>query len=76
MRSKLKILIFCAKVLTDRSSLLTQIFSSDCRDALGQMLEAQVLSHQYCINTTLVSDPHSFCADLDPVLFRTERGFQ
>jgi hypothetical protein len=30
------------QVLTDRSPLLTQIFSTDCRDALGQMLEAQV----------------------------------
>ncbi len=33
----------CTQVLTDRSPLLTQIFSTDCRDALGQMLEAQVL---------------------------------
>lgn len=32
----------CLKVLTDRSPLLTQIFSADCRDALGQMLEAQL----------------------------------
>jgi len=32
----------CLKVLTDRSSLLVQVFSGDCRDALGQMLEAQI----------------------------------
>jgi len=32
----------CLKVLTDKSGLLSGIFSSDCREALGAMLEAQV----------------------------------
>jgi len=32
----------CLKVLSDRSSLLVQVFTTDCRDALGQMLEAQL----------------------------------
>jgi len=32
----------CLKVLSDRSSLLVQVFTTDCRDALGQMLEAQI----------------------------------
>merc|ERR1712001_41273 len=32
----------CLKVLCDRSSLLRQIFTGDCREALGSMLEAQV----------------------------------
>jgi len=32
----------CLKVLTDKSSLLSQVFSTDCRDALGQMLEALI----------------------------------
>jgi len=31
----------CLKVLCDRGNLLCQIFNVDCRDALGQMLEAQ-----------------------------------
>ena len=35
-------LALCLKVLCDKSSLLRQVFSADCRDALGQMLEAQV----------------------------------
>ena len=35
-------LAFCLKVLSDKSSLLHQVFSADCRDALRQMLEAQV----------------------------------
>lgn len=34
-------LALCLKVLSDKSSLLQQVFSADCRDALGQMLEAQ-----------------------------------
>jgi hypothetical protein len=38
----MNILFVLMQVLTDRSPLLTQIFSTDCRDALGQMLEAQV----------------------------------
>jgi len=32
----------CLKVLTDKSSLLSSVFSTDCREALGQMLEAQL----------------------------------
>jgi len=32
----------CLKVLADRSCALGQVFKSDCREALGQMLEAQV----------------------------------
>merc|ERR1711936_693914 len=32
----------CLKVLCDRSSLLRQVFTGDCREALGSMLEAQV----------------------------------
>ena len=32
----------CLKVLCDRSSLLCQIFNVDCREALGQMLQAQI----------------------------------
>jgi len=32
----------CLKVLCDRTSLLSQIFNVDCREALGQMLEAQI----------------------------------
>ena len=32
----------CLKVLADRNSLLCQVFSVDCREALGQMLEAQL----------------------------------
>jgi len=31
----------CLKVLCDRSSLLCQVFTADCRAALGSMLEAQ-----------------------------------
>jgi len=30
------------QVLSDRSSILVQVFTSECRDALEQMLEAQV----------------------------------
>jgi len=32
----------CLKVLCDKSSLLRQVFTGDCREALGSMLEAQV----------------------------------
>ncbi|XP_023319800.1 coatomer subunit beta [Eurytemora carolleeae] len=32
----------CLKVLSDRSSILVQVFTSECRDALEQMLEAQL----------------------------------
>jgi len=31
----------CLKVLSDKSDLMIQVFSTECRDALGQMLEAQ-----------------------------------
>jgi len=31
----------CLKVLSDKSPLMVQVFSTECRDALGQMLEAQ-----------------------------------
>eukprot|EP00088_Acartia_fossae_P067595 TRINITY_DN8451_c0_g1_i5.p1 TRINITY_DN8451_c0_g1~~TRINITY_DN8451_c0_g1_i5.p1 ORF type:complete len:965 (+),score=304.23 TRINITY_DN8451_c0_g1_i5:70-2964(+) len=31
----------CLKVLSDKSALMVQVFSTECRDALGQMLEAQ-----------------------------------
>jgi coatomer subunit beta len=31
----------CLKVLSDKSDLMIQVFSTDCREALGQMLEAQ-----------------------------------
>ena len=34
--------IHSLKVLCDRSSLLRQVFTGDCREALGSMLEAQV----------------------------------
>ena len=34
----------CLKVLSDKNSLLCSVFSSECRDALGQMLEATVSS--------------------------------
>ena len=34
----------CLKVLSDKDSLLCTVFSSECRDALGQMLEATVSS--------------------------------
>ncbi len=46
----------CTQVLTDRSPLLTQIFSTDCRDALGQMLEAQVLYLHPLIFNCVVPD--------------------
>lgn len=36
----------CLKVLSDRSPLLVQVFSGDCRDALGQMLEAMMQVEQ------------------------------
>jgi len=32
----------CLKVLADKTSLLSTVFNTDCREALGQMLEAQV----------------------------------
>jgi len=32
----------CLKVLSDKTCMLVEVFSTDCRDALGQMLEAQV----------------------------------
>jgi len=32
----------CLKVLCDKSSLLGQVFRTDCREALGQMLEAMI----------------------------------
>ena len=32
--------IFLLKVLSDKNSLLTSVFSTECRDALGQMLDA------------------------------------
>merc|ERR1712227_463057 len=34
----------CLKVLSDKNSLLCTVFSSECRDALGQMLDATVSS--------------------------------
>jgi len=32
----------CLKVLSDKSSMLIQVFSEECREALGEMLEAQI----------------------------------
>merc|ERR1719167_2061242 len=32
----------CLKVLADKTGLLSTVFNTDCREALGQMLEAQV----------------------------------
>lgn len=32
----------CLKVLSDKTSMLSSVFNTECRDALGQMLEATV----------------------------------
>jgi len=40
-RDDLDRLNLCLKVLSDKSDLMIQVFSVECRDALGQMLEAQ-----------------------------------
>ena len=45
----------CLKVLSDKTSLLCSVFNTECRDALGQMLEATVTTDSAGVDTKVVA---------------------